>query len=196
MTRVVVVSAGTRPGCLTDRLATCLGSEVLRSLSEFRTGQRSDEIDEEDFWSLAEHGPAVAAGLLSCTPDRRLFPLIDSLAQADVLVAVSPVHNASYSALFKAFFDQLPRGTIAGVPTVSGTSGGSPRQGMVSDLVVRPYLSTLRALVVPTVVDVHRGDWLPHGMPRPEISHRIRRAAGEAAALTASSGQATVETVA
>ncbi|MBK7722295.1 MAG: NAD(P)H-dependent oxidoreductase [Austwickia sp.] len=125
---------------------------------------------------LAEIAVDVGYGLLDCAPRAGAARAVAAVERADVLVAVSPVHNASYSALFKAFLDQVPRGTLAGVPTLMALAGGSQRHGLVLDHVMRPlpgHLARSRR------TDRHR----PHGAtgcrttcPRPRWTPESARA--------------------
>ncbi|QCX47542.1 hypothetical protein EBF03_03525 [Arcanobacterium haemolyticum] len=42
-------------------------------------------------------------------PSPELEAVFDQVAKADAIVAVTPAYNASYSGLFKMFFDVLPK---------------------------------------------------------------------------------------
>lgn len=179
MSHVVVVSAGSRPGSATERLAT----EIEDTLS---TQDHSPLLTRVP---LADVGPEIAAGLVSCRMHEALAPVCDDLAAADALVVVTPVHHASYSALFKAFFDQVPRGLLTGVPTLMAASGGSTRDTLVLDTALRPYLSALRALVVPTGVVVTPDDRDAHDRLLPDVAHRMQRACGELTRLLAPSAE-------
>lgn len=181
--RLVVVDAGGTPSSLASRLARWTAGRVAEQAAHDGLALEVSNV------ALAEIAEDIGLGLLDCGPRGAASPAVATVAKADVLIAVSPVHNASYSALFKAFLDQVPRGTLAGVPTLMGLAGGSERHGLVLDHVMRPYLATLRALVVPTAVDAHRGDWLPHDMPTAGLDARIRQGAGELVALAEVGGR-------
>ena len=109
--------------------------------------------------------------------------LADALAAvrgADALVAVTPVFNASYSGLFKTFFDVLDEGSLDGTPALLAATGGTARHSLVVDLALRPLMAYLRAAPVATGVFAASEDWASAGEGS-SLSARISRAAGELA---------------
>jgi FMN reductase len=68
------------------------------------------------------------------------------------VIAVTPIFSASYSGLFKTFFDVLERGALAGKPVLIAATGGSERHSLALEHAVRPLFAYLRAVVVPTAV--------------------------------------------
>lgn len=100
------------------------------------------------------------------------------MAGADALIVVTPVFSASYSGLFKSFFDVLDKDALAGKPVLIAATGGSARHSLVLDHALRPLFSYLRAVVVPTGVYAASEDWGAEG-----LDGRIERAAGELVAL-------------
>jgi FMN reductase len=99
---------------------------------------------------------------------------------------VTPIFNASYSGLFKTFFDVLEPGAIAGKPLLIAATAGSPRHSLTLEHAVRPLFSYMRAVVVPTAVFAASEDWGSASSAEQALSKRIDRAAGELARLVAS----------
>ena len=97
---------------------------------------------------------------------------------ADSLIVVTPVFSASYSGLFKSFFDVLDKDALAGKPVLIAATGGTARHSLVLEHALRPLFAYLRAVVVPTGVYAASEDWGAEG-----LDDRIERAAGELAAL-------------
>ena len=91
--------------------------------------------------------------------------------------------SASYSGLFKSFFDVLEPGTLDGTPVLLGATAGTARHSLVLEHALRPLFSYLRAVVVPTGVFAASEDF--GGTGDGALSTRIERAAGELAALVA-----------
>ena len=81
----------------------------------------------------------------------RTVPSSTSSPSADS-VAVTPVFSASYSGLFKSFFDVLDEGTLAGKPVLLGATAGTERHSLALEFAVRPLFAYLRANVEPTAV--------------------------------------------
>ncbi len=74
------------------------------------------------------------------------------MTSADAVIAVTPVFSASYSGLFKSFFDVLDEDALDGKPVLIGATGGTARHSLVLEHALRPLFAYLRATVVPTAV--------------------------------------------
>ena len=116
---------------------------------------------------------------MSTTAAPALAAAIEQLRTADGVIAVTPVFSASFSGLFKTFFDVLEQGLLEGVPVLIAATAGTPRHSLVLDHALRPLFGYLRAVVVPTGVFAATEDFAST-----DLEHRIHRAAGELAALT------------
>ncbi|GMA20041.1 CE1759 family FMN reductase [Arsenicicoccus piscis] len=101
------------------------------------------------------------------------------LASADAVIAVTPVFSASYSGLFKMFFDVLEPGTLDGTPVLVAATAGTPRHSLVLEHALRPLFSYLHAVVVPTAVFAATEDFGGTS----ELGPRVARAAAELSAL-------------
>ena len=148
-----------------DRLRSA-GQDVLVEVVELRT--------------LAH---ALADNLLTGFPSKELEAATSTVAHADALVAVTPIFSASYSGLFKTFFDVLEPDALAGKPTLVAATAGSPRHSLALEHALRPLFSYLRAVVVPTAVFAATEDFGATADGR--LDDRIERAAGELVALLA-----------
>ncbi|HEY1180241.1 MAG TPA: CE1759 family FMN reductase, partial [Phytomonospora sp.] len=114
----------------------------------------------------------------------RLQTALDAVAAADGLIAVTPVFSASYSGLFKSFFDVLDNTALTGKPVLAAATGGTARHSLALEHALRPLFAYLRAVVVPTAVYAASEDWGGSGDPLTDtLPSRIDRAAGELAAL-------------
>jgi len=177
--RVVAVTAGlTVPSStrlLTDRIAEAVVAQV---------GARGEAV-EVSVVELRELAGELAAYMASGgIPTPRLTEVREQVAEADGLIAVTPVFSASYSGLFKMFFDALDPDSLTGVPVLLAATAGTARHSLVLDHAMRPLFSYLRAVVVPTGVFAATEDFGgATGLPE-----RITRAASELAALVVSSG--------
>ncbi|TWH23499.1 FMN reductase [Rhodococcus rhodochrous J45] len=144
--RIVVVSGG-----LSEPSTTRLLADRIAEAARVAVGARGDhaEIEVIELRSLATD---LATTFTAGVPTAAVARAREQLATADGLIAVSPVFAAGYSGLFKMFFDALDPDTLTGVPTVIAATAGSARHSLVLDHAMRPLLSYLRALVVPTGV--------------------------------------------
>lgn len=132
---------------------------------------------------LREHAHDVTNNLLTGFVGDGLRRATAAVAGADGLVAVTPIFSASYSGLFKSFFDVLEEDTLAGTPVLIGATGGTTRHSLALEHAMRPLFTYLRAVVVPTAVYAATQDWGAAG--NNALTTRIERAAGELATLIA-----------
>lgn len=172
---LAVVSAGlSQPSStrlLADRIAAAVsdqlrtaGEDVLVEVVELRPLARD----------LADH-------LVTGFPSPALDAALSTVTRADALVAVTPVFTASYSGLFKSFFDVLEDGALRGKPTLLGATAGTARHSLVLEHAMRPLFSYLRALTVPTAVFAATEDFGDTSQNR--LDDRVGRAAAELAGL-------------
>lgn len=180
--RIVVISAGLGVPSSTRILADQLGAATAGAL---RARGESVQVDVVELRGLAH---ALADNLLTGFPSGRLADAVDLVAQADVLVAVTPVFSASYSGLFKTFFDVLEPGLLEGKPVLVGATAGTARHSLVLDHALRPLFAYLKAVVMPTGVFAASEDF---GDTRSgALRVRIERAAYEVADFLAPTASA------
>jgi FMN reductase len=129
---------------------------------------------------LREHAHDIVNSLLTGFPSGGLKEVVDAVAGADGVIAVTPIFSASYSGLFKAFFDVLDDGALADRPVLVAATGGTARHSLALEHAMRPLFTYLRAVVVPTAVFAAPEDWAS-GTADGALRRRIERAAGELA---------------
>jgi FMN reductase len=173
--RIAVVSAG-----LSDPSSTRLLADLLRSATAAALGNTEVEVVE-----LRPLAHAITDALLTGFPNSELTQAIGTVTGADAVIAVTPVFSASYSGLFKSFFDVLESGALDGTPVLIGATAGTARHSLVLEHALRPLFSYLHAVVVPTAVFAASEDWGASG-GSDALRRRIDRAAGELAALVES----------
>jgi FMN reductase len=177
--RLVAVTAGlSQPSAtrlLADRLTTATRDHLAR------VGRDAEPHTIE----LREHATDIAAHLVTGFPSPALRETLDAVRNADALIAVTPIFAASYSGLFKSFFDLVDPADLDGTPVLIAATGGTPRHSLALEHALRPLFTHLHATVVPTAVFAAAEDWGgtgdSHTAPLPR---RIDQAAGQLAALT------------
>jgi FMN reductase len=110
---------------------------------------------------------------------------METVSGADALIAVTPIFSASYSGLFKTFFDVLDKDALAGKPVLMGATAGTARHSLALEHALRPLFAYLRAVAVPTAVFAAAEDWAGSAGADRALADRIERAAGELAGLVA-----------
>ena len=122
----------------------------------------------------------IAHNLTNGFASPKLQAELDAVTGADGVIAVTPIFTASYSGLFKSFFDVVDNTALVGKPVLIGATGGSARHSLALEFALRPLFAYLRATVAPTAVFAAPEDWGADGLAK-----RVDRAAGELAALMA-----------
>ncbi|SOD98502.1 FMN reductase [Blastococcus haudaquaticus] len=158
---------------LGDRL-TAAAVEALKARGEDTTV----EVVE-----LRGHARDLADNLVTGFPNEALRTAVDTVTGSDALIAVTPIFSASYSGLFKTFFDVLDKEALVGKPVLLGATAGTARHSLALEHAVRPLFSYLRAVTVPTAVFAATEDWAGPGGADSALVGRIDRAAGELADL-------------
>ncbi|QYN25400.1 FMN reductase [Amycolatopsis sp. DSM 110486] len=177
---IAVVTAGlSQPSStrlLADRLAdatrTALGPDTVVEVIELR----DTAVD-------------VTNNLLTGFPGPKLKEVIDTVTHADGLIVVTPVFTASYSGMFKSFFDVLDKEALEGKPVLIAATGGTERHSLVLDFALRPLFAYLRANPVATGVYAASSDW-GSANSTGTLQRRVERAAGELAAAVSAAPEA------
>ncbi|MFI1336301.1 FMN reductase [Streptomyces sp. NPDC020845] len=178
--KLVAVSAG-----LSTPSSTRLLADRLTESARDELAAQGHDVETEAI-ELRELAVAVANHLVTGFPPPPLAAAIDSVTGAGGLIVVTPVFTASYSGLFKSFFDLIDPDALTGKPVLIAATGGTARHSLVLEHALRPLFSYLRAAVVPTAVYAASEDWGSGGDEYTEgLPVRIRRAGGDLAALMA-----------
>jgi FMN reductase len=173
---LAVVSAGLSVPSSTRLLADRLTTAVVDAL-RVRGDDATVEVVE-----LRTHARDLADNLVTGFPNESLRTAVDTVSGADGLIAVTPIFSASFSGLFKTFFDVLDKEALVGKPVLLGATAGTARHSLALEHAARPLFSYLRAVTVPTAVFAASEDWAGAGVDR-ALAGRIDRAAGELADL-------------
>jgi FMN reductase len=177
--RIAVVSAGLSQPSSTRLLADLLADATVRALAGHGVDAEVEVVE------LREYAHDLANNLLTGFAGGDLRAAVGTVAEADALIAVTPIFTASYSGLFKTFFDVLDNDSLAGKPVLAAATGGTARHSLALEHAVRPLFSYLRSVVVPTTVYAASEDWGSGGTGGRALTDRVERAAGELAALVA-----------
>jgi FMN reductase len=178
---LVVVSAGLRQPSSTRLLADRLAASTERALDNQGRAAQVHVIE------LRELATDIAHNLVTGFPNETLSEALKAVESADGLIVVSPIFSASYSGLFKSFFDLIDPMALSGTPVLIAATGGSVRHSLALEHALRPLFAYLHATVVPTGVYAATEDWgassSAGGTASPDLGGRIDRAATELAAL-------------
>ncbi|GII28475.1 FMN reductase [Planotetraspora mira] len=174
---VAVVSAGLGSPSSSRLLADRLSAAAEREVREL-----GDEVEVRVI-EVRDHAHDLVDNLVSGYPAADLKGALETVIGADGLIAVTPTFTASYSGLFKTFFDVLDLldgDALADKPVLIGATGGTARHSLVLENTIRPLFTYLRSVVVPTSVFAAPEDWGGAAVPD-LLAHRVDRAAAQLA---------------
>jgi FMN reductase len=182
MTKLAVISGGLREPSSTRLLADRITAAVDAALAERNLTMAATVIE------LRPLGRPIVDAMLAGFASAELESAFETVADADAVIAVSPAFNASYSGLFKSFFDVLPEGTLSDMPVLIAATGGTERHSLVLEHALRPMFSYLHAIVSPTGVYAATDDFGAQRAASEGLSERIGKAAADFARLVQACG--------
>ncbi|WP_253719909.1 CE1759 family FMN reductase [Brevibacterium renqingii] len=113
----------------------------------------------------------------------QLETVFATVAEADAVVTVSPVYKVAPVGLHTLFWQLIDEKALANKPVLIASTGGTPRHSLAGEAALRPMLSYLKGIVVPTTVFAATDDWGSMEGGR-ALSARVRQAAEELVSLT------------
>jgi len=177
---LVVLSAGLSQPSSTRLLAEQLAAATVAEAHTLGVRLRVETIEQR------EHAHDLVNRTLTGFGSASLRTVLDAVAGADGVIAVTPIFNASYSGLFKMFVDVLGDEALVDKPVLIGATGGTARHSLALEHALRPLFTHLRAVVVPTSVFAAPEDWAgavteEGGVAVGALRERLRRAGRELA---------------
>ncbi len=150
---IAVVSAGLAEPSSTRLLADRLTDAATAHLS------RDGVVPEVHVIELRLLAGAIADAMVTNNRSDELQAALDHVEQADGIVTTTPTFKASYSGLFKSFWDLVDDKALVGVPVLLGATGGTQRHSLMVESAMRPMFAYLRAATVPHAVFAASDDW-------------------------------------
>jgi FMN reductase len=174
--RVVAVSGTLSTPSKTDALVDAVLDELALVLPIERHVIRVSEL-----------GPLFAGALTRDQLDERVEHELRAVEGADLLIAASPVYRASFTGLFKHFFDFVEQYALVDVPVLLAATGGSERHALILEHSLRPLFGFFQALTLPLGVYAHASDFTDRRVTAPLLQERIRAAIARGLPLIRSS---------
>jgi len=139
---LVVVSAGVSDPSTTRILADRIAEAVEAQVSKRGEGLHIGYVELREL--AVSLGAAMSTGLY----DEKLRAALDTVSSADGLIAATPVFAASYSGLFKMFFDALGKDVLTSIPVIVAATAGTARNSLVLGMRCVRSLAAPRKVVV------------------------------------------------
>lgn len=179
MPTLAVITAGLSTPSSTRQIADQIADSVQAAVTSRGEGLDVTVIEVSDL--INDLARVMSTGV----PSPALNEAKEAISGADGLVVVTPIFKASYSGLFKMFFDALDDDALNGMPTIIAATAGTARHSLALEFAVRPLLVYLRADVVPTSLFAATEDF--GNEEGASFTRRVHRAAGELAGRMLSS---------
>ena len=167
--KVVAVSGALHKPSKTEALIEAIVSELSVALPI-----------EVRFVRLSEIAPQLANVVSRSDLPAHIYTHIQAIESADFLVVGSPVYRASFTGLFKHFFDFVDHNALIDVPTLLAATGGSERHALVIDHQLRPLFSFFQALTLPIGVYGTDSDFTDYRVNNEALHARIELAVNRA----------------
>ncbi|MGO2863667.1 MAG: NAD(P)H-dependent oxidoreductase [Brevibacterium sp.] len=106
------------------------------------------------------------------------------VAAADAIVTVTPVYKVAPVGLHTLFWQLIDEKSLVGKAVLIASTGGTPRHSQAGETALRPMLSYLKGIVVPTTVFAATDDWGSIEGGR-SLTARVRQAGEELIGLAA-----------
>lgn len=101
---------------------------------------------------------------------RQALELVEA---ADLIVVGSPAYRATYTGLFKLFFDHVGQYALADKPVILTATGGSDRHALLVEHQMRPLFGFFQALTLPLGIFASERDFTDYRVSSPELQSRI-----------------------
>ena len=167
---IVAVSGGLNSPSKTESLVQAILDELSEAI----------EI-QVHFIKLSEIGPLLGGAIYRNQLPQRVQDDLAAVEAADALIVGTPVYRASFTGLFKHFFDFVEQTALVDVPVLLAASGGSDRHALVLEHQLRPLFSFFQAQTLPIGVYATDRDFTPEYTVKSEqLSDRITLAVARA----------------
>lgn len=113
-------------------------------------------------------------------PSSPVAQALADIAEADFVIAASPIYKGTYTGLFKHIFDLLPPSALANKPVLLIASGGSERHTLALEHSFRPLFGFFQAETLPLGIYGHDQEFEDYTVVSPQLSDRIDRAVSRA----------------
>ena len=167
---IVAVSGGLNSPSKTESLIQAILDELSEAISI-----------KVHFIKLSEIGPLLGGAIYRNQLPQRVQDDLAAVEAADALIVGTPVYRASFTGLFKHFFDFVEQTALVDVTVLLAASGGSDRHALVLEHQLRPLFSFFQAQTLPIGVYATDRDFTPEYTVKSEqLSDRVTLAVARA----------------
>jgi FMN reductase len=145
---------------------TVLVDEVTRAFAD-ATGGTATTIE------LAPLLPDLAAGPYRSHLGPGVLQALEAVESADIIVVGSPAYRATYTGLFKLFFDHIGQYALVDKPIILTATGGSDRHALLVEHQMRPLFGFFQSLTLPLGIYASESDFTNYAISSHDLQERI-----------------------
>lgn len=98
---------------------------------------------------------------------------LEAVEAADIVVVGSPAYRATYTGLFKLFFDHVGQYALVDKPIVLTATGGSERHALLVEHQMRPLFGFFQSLTLPLGIYASERDFTDYAVSSDDLRARI-----------------------
>lgn len=164
-------------GGATRQSVSALLAEKIRTAAVEQLGE---DVQVRTF-NIGQYSYELAEKVSGESEDPEIEEIYEKLYAADGIITVAPVFKASYSGLYKLFWDLTDEGDLKETPVLMAATGGSYRHSLMLDHAMRPLFSFMGATITST--SIYATPQEVTGADQAGLNQRIDRAARQFATL-------------
>lgn len=103
----------------------------------------------------------------------RVVHALETVEAADIIIVGSPAYRATYTGLFKLFFDHIGQYALVDKPIVLTATGGSDRHALLVEHQMRPLFGFFQSLTLPLGIFASEADFADYAIVSDELRERI-----------------------
>lgn len=145
---------------------TVLVNAVTREFAE-ATGGVATTIE------LAPLLGELGAGPFRSHLSPQVHAALEAVEAADIIVVGSPAYRATYTGLFKLFFDHIGQYALVDKPIVLTATGGSDRHALLVEHQMRPLFGFFQSLTLPLGIYASEADFANYEIASDDLRERI-----------------------
>jgi FMN reductase len=157
-------------------------TSLIRAVADEFAPALHAEVEMIELGSLVAELAASTRGELGAGAQAAL----SAVESADVLVVGSPAYRATYTGIFKHFFDFVGQYALVDKPIVLTATGGSDRHALLVEHQMRPLFGFFQALTLPLGIFATETDFDNYVITSEELSERIALSVRRTVGLLAS----------
>ncbi len=155
---IVAISGGLNAPSKTEALLQTLVERLAKAI-----------LIQVHFIKFSEIAPLLGGAIYRNQLPQQVQDDLATVENADALIVGTPVYRASFTGLFKHFFDFVEQNALIDVPVLLAASGGSERHALVLEHQLRPLFSFFQAQTLPIGVYATDRDFSPEYTVQSEL---------------------------